>query len=64
MAIPRIPMPLNLVVRLNLWPSVPCIDVQTGVKHGNSADNQVEKPGHPPAILSQDARMPTFGERG
>ena len=57
MAIQRIPMPLNLVVRQNLWASVPHINVQTGVKHGNAADNQVEKSGHPPAILG--VRMPT-----
>ena len=56
MAILQIPMPLNLVVRQNLWASVPYIDVQTGVKHGNLADNPVEKSGHPPAILG--VRMP------
>ena len=32
------------------------IDVHTGVKHGNPVDNQVEKSGHPPAIL--EVRMP------
>ena len=36
--------------------NVPYIDVQAGVKHGNPADNQVEKSGHPPAILG--VRMP------
>ena len=56
MAIRRIPMSLNLVVRQNLWASVPYVDVQTGVKHGNPADSQVEKSGHPPAILG--VRMP------
>ena len=45
MAIRRIPMSLNLVVRQNLWASVPYIDVQIGVKHGNPADSQVEKSG-------------------
>ena len=40
MAIRRIPMSLNLVVRQNLWASMPYIDVQTGVKHGNPADSQ------------------------
>ena len=40
MAIRRIPMSLNLVVRQNLWASVSYIDVQTGVKHGNPADSQ------------------------
>ena len=35
---------------------MPYIDVQTGVKHGNLADSQVEKSGHPPAILG--VRMP------
>ena len=49
-------MPLNLVVRQNLWVSVPHIDVQAGVKNGNPADSQVEKSGHPPAILG--VRMP------
>ena len=51
MSIWRIPMPLNLVLRQNMWASVPYINVQTGVKHGNPADNQVDKSGHPPAIL-------------
>ena len=51
MAIRRIPMSLNLVVRQNLWASVSYIDVQTGVKHGNPADSQVEKSRHPLAIL-------------
>ena len=32
MTIRRIPMSLNLVVRQNLWASVPYIDVQRGVK--------------------------------
>ena len=58
MAIQRIPMPLNLVVRQNLWVSVPYIDVQTGVNYGNPADNQVEKSGHPPTILG--VRMPGY----
>ena len=49
MAIRWIPMSLNLVVSQNLWASVPYIDVQTGVKHGNPADSQVEKSG--PLIL-------------
>ena len=50
-------MPLNLVVCQYLWVSVPyIIDVQTGVKYGNLADNQVEKSGHPAAILG--VRMP------
>ena len=35
---------------------MPYIDVQTGVKHGNPADSQVQKSGHPPAILG--VRMP------
>ena len=56
MAIRRIPMSLNLEVRQNLWASVPYIDEQTGVKHGNPADSQVEKSGHPPTILG--VRMP------
>ena len=58
MAIRRIPMSINLVhvVRQNLWASVPYIEVQTDVKHGNPADSQVEKSGHPPAILG--VRMP------
>ena len=47
MAIRRIPMSLNLVVHQNLWASMPYIDVQRGVKHGNLADSQVEKSGHP-----------------
>ena len=55
MAIPRIPMPLNLVVRLKSV-GIRAIDVQTGVKHCNPADNQVEKSGHLPAIL--EVRMP------
>ena len=58
MAIPQITMPLNLVILQNLWASVPYIDVQTGGKHGNPADNQVEKSGHPPAILG--VRMPGY----
>ena len=48
MAIRRIAMSLNLVVRQNLWASVPYIDVQTSVKHGNSADSHVIKSGSPP----------------
>ena len=51
MAIRGIPMPLNLVVRQYLWHIL-----QTGVKYGNLADNQVEKSGHPAAILG--VRMP------
>ena len=51
-------MSFNLVVLQNLWASVPYINVQTGVKHGNPADSQVEKSGHPPAILG--VRMPGF----
>ena len=51
MAIRRIPMSLNLVVRQHLWASVPYIDVQTGVKQiWASASN----------FGSQDARMPTY----
>ena len=56
MVIRLITMPLNMVVCQNLWASVPYIDVQTGVKHGNLADNKVEKSGHPPAIWG--VRMP------
>ena len=56
MGIRRISMSINLGVRQNLWASMPQIDVQTGVKHGNPANSQVEKSGSPPAILG--VRMP------
>ena len=39
MGIRWISMSINLGVRQNLWASVPYIDVQTSVKHGNPADS-------------------------
>ena len=46
MAIWWIPLALNLVVPKSMV--ISAIDVQTGVKHGNPADSQVQKSGHPP----------------